>query len=129
MVSGTIMTQHIQTFFYGYFLFSIILCIGGYLIVKSGKLLSLLINRITMCCSNFLVMAVTMERYFAVCRPLHFREVSSESFVISLMLLISDSMGVKSFSIEETHLCSTFHRFSPSLGGPLPISCPVLLLL
>ena len=63
-----------------------------------------------MCFSIYLIIAVAVERYLAVCRPHHFREVQGRSnrvikYILPALLVAAAVNATKFFEIEIVEYC------------------------
>ena len=85
--SETVMKLSIQIFFFRHFLFFSILYTGNRC-SSPAMWLKIISFRITMCASIFLLIASAVERYLAICRPHHYREVTFFLLEASLVELI-----------------------------------------
>jgi hypothetical protein len=69
----------------------------------------IIIARMTMCASIFLLIASAVERYLAVCRPHHYRQVHLGSIEIEA------KSNLYKFQIKKVHWRELFYIF-PSVG-------------
>ena len=81
-------------------------------LVFNGKL-NMFCCRISVCASIYLIIAVGVERYLAVCRPHHYREIQGRSNRVIMYLLpaLLASLAInvtKFFEVKTVEYCVDF---------------------
>ena len=74
---------------------------------------SIFFSRLSICISIFLIIGVSVERYLAVCRPHHYREVQGRTNRVTMYILpaLLAAMAInitKFFEVESFSFCEDF---------------------